>query len=81
MEKLLGEIAAQRIMLAQLLAYVAAGQEDRELFLADFREASLRSLGASQIDGRGGVSDAVRSEASSIIAETCDTAGRAEYRK
>lgn len=62
-------------MLAHLLAFVAAKQDDRELFLANFREASLRSLSVSDL-GVGDGAD-IASAASEVIADTCDTAGRA----
>lgn len=75
MEKLLGEILAQRVMLAQLLEFVAAKQDDRELFLANYREACLRSLSVSNLGGGDGA-EIVRA-ASEVIADTCDTAGRA----
>jgi len=75
LEKLLGEVVAQRVMLAQLIAFVAAKQDDRELFLANFREASLRSLSSSNLGG-GDATEVARA-ASEIITDTCDTAGRA----
>jgi hypothetical protein len=77
MEKLLGEIVGQRIMLAQLLAYVANQQMDREAFITDFREASLRSLDRSLGGAAERASNDVLPFASKIIEDTCDTAGRA----
>ena len=77
MEKLMGEIVAQRIMVIQLMAFVANQQEDRELFIANFREACLRSLEYSI----GGASDRASNDtlphAQKIMVDSCDAAGRA----
>ncbi len=77
MEMLIGGLVAQRIIVTRLMAFVANQQEGRELFIANFREACLRSLEYSI----GGASDRASNDtlphAQKIMVESCDAAGRA----
>ncbi len=76
MEKLLAEIIAQRLMLNQLVAFTAAQEADVSLFVANYREAALRSLDATRIAGDQDVARHVHEEAARLIEESCDLIGQ-----
>lgn len=80
MERLLGELLAQRLMLVQLTAFIAAQEADISEFVSNLREATLRSLAASDLGVDGSSADGVREAARSIIEQSYDLIGRATDR-
>jgi hypothetical protein len=79
--RLQAELMAMRLMLAQTLAFVANQQEDREQWVSNMREASLRSLGhslnLSTPDTKISPVRRVREIAEATIINTFDVVGRA----
>ena len=78
--RLQAEMMAMRLILAQTLAFVANQQEDRELWVSNMREASLRSLGhslnLSVHDTKISPVRRVREFAEATIINTFDVVGR-----
>jgi hypothetical protein len=76
-----GEMMAIQLMLAQTMAFVANQQADRELWVANMREASLRSLEHSLnlavADTKTGPVRQVREIAEAAIINTFVVVGRA----
>jgi hypothetical protein len=79
--KQFAEMMAMRLMLAQTLAFVANQQEDRELWVANMREATLRSLGSSlnlsTPDTKISPVQQIKEIAQATIINTFDEVGRA----
>lgn len=75
------EAIAMRVTMGQLLAFLASQQDDREVWLANMREAALRSLDHSLEISGGGVDPEVlaliREVATGTIGDTFDKTGRA----
>lgn len=76
MEKLLGELVALRLMLAQVIAFVGAQQGDQAVFVADLRAAILRSLAASSANLGDEANRRVFAEAKILIETTLDSIGQ-----
>jgi hypothetical protein len=79
--KQFAEMMALKLMLAQTLALVANQQDDRELWVANMREATLRSLGSSlnvsASDTKVSPVQQVKEIAQATIINTFDEVGRA----
>lgn len=79
--KQFAEMMALKLMLAQTLALVANQQDDRELWVANMREATLRSLGSSlnvsASDTKVSPVQKVKEIAQATIINTFDEVGRA----